>query len=129
MKSYLYFFAVVLFLSIASISCKKSVENKIEGYWKVIDVTNVNADIIEEWNFTERYIYFLRSHVNSTVTDTLGWCEFRIKANPLRKKLIIENSTFEGYQAEWVIDKLNSKVMVLLTDDLGGVVTKEFSKK
>lgn len=130
MKSYSNILVViVLFLAVSTISCKKTVEDKIDGYWRVIDVTNVNSDEVEEWNFTEQYIYFLRSHVNTSGTDTLGWCTFKIKASPFRKKLIIENSTYQPYQAEWVIDKLNSKVLVLLTDELGGVTTKEFSKK
>lgn len=129
MKSYKSILIIVLFIAVTAISCKKTVEDKIDGYWRVVNVININADEVEEWNFTEHYIYFLKSHVNTSGTDTLGFCNFSIKASPFRKKLVITNSTYKPYEAEWVIDKLNSKVMILITDELGGVVTKEFSKK
>lgn len=130
MKSFLKVTFPILILSLSLFACKKTVEKNINGVWRVVNVINPTDTIVKEWNFTEHYIYFIKSYMNAPDSSIVeGRCTFRIKASPFRRKLIIENSTIGAYQATWEIDKLNNKSLVLITDDFGGVVYKEFTKK
>jgi hypothetical protein len=133
MKPFVKILLPILILSISFFACKKSVENRLEGHWRLVNLENPYADEVEEWHFTGHYIYFLKIHVNAAVTDTLGWCSYKVKANPLRKKVVIENNTWKNSQyadlTEFGIHKLTSKYLILVNDEKGGLIYNEFTKK
>jgi len=116
---------IVLIVSIVVVtSCKKSIENKLEGQWKRVNVVNVNSDIFEYWNFSGGYIYVLQSKVANSGYDTLSYGTYTVKANLFKRYLSIEtNSTIK-----WTIDKLTKKQLVLYRDN-GGMEYREFTKE
>ena len=99
----------------------------------MVNLENPYSDEVEEWHFTGQYIYFLKSHINTSGTDTLGWCSYKVKAGPFRKKILVENVIYPQSQylilTEYGIEKLNSKYLILLNDEQGGLLNLEFTKK
>lgn len=118
---------IIFLFSISFFSCKKVVEDKIEGQWKMINLEDPSVTK-EEWHFAGHNIYFL----NGQTKDTLGSCSYVVKTSPFRKKVLVSNMDYPQTQyqilTEFVIRKLNSKCLILINDEQGGILTLEFTK-
>jgi len=128
MKSFFKIIFPILILSISFFSCTKNVEERIEGEWSMINLDNP-YDAKEEWHFNGQNIYFVDAHTGRTC----GSCSYKIKTSPFRKKILLDNMNYPQTQyeilTEFVIKKLNSKTLILLNDEQGGLLTLEFTKK
>jgi hypothetical protein len=109
-------------------SCKKNVEDRIDGMWRRVNVVNTAADQFEDWSFDNGYIYILRTKAGNPTYDTLGYGDYTIKANPIRKKLCINHFSDSYMIDKWTIQKLTAKVLVLYRQDPGEEY-REFTKK
>ena len=70
-------------------SCKKHVENKIEGDWRQVNVINPNSDVYIDWTLSEGYFYIIQSYSDSLKIDTLAYGQYIIKDKfPLFKRIL-----------------------------------------
>ncbi len=107
-------------------SCKKSVENKIDGTWRKVNLENVNANVFEDWTFTGNYFYVL--HTNGIGGyDTISNGTYAIKMKLFKRYLSIETSTDNSIIDDWRIDKITKGQLVIYRQQ-GGLEYYEFSR-
>jgi len=112
-------------------SCKKTVENKIDGKWKKIDVANVNSDTYWQWEFSDGYLAMIECEINGNKIDTLQYLpgDYTIKRKDIFKRLLIITDSQYGYMVgEWQITKLTSKILTLYRNGNGYQDYFEFEK-
>jgi hypothetical protein len=133
MSKFLNIIAALVILSSFFISCKKNVENRIEGTWRKVNVIHMYSDTFEDWSFDGKYLYILRTIGGSQSYDTLGYGGYTIKASPFRKQLFMDDFTIPYYsmQPKWSIEKLTSKILTLNRPYPGNAGSEylEFTKK
>lgn len=130
MKRVLLYIAALFLIAILYISCtESSVENKIDGNWKLIDMSNVNSsDSYTEWTILSGYIYMKSIQPGSTAYDTLNNGIYNIKIKRLSRYLCLSECSDYHWDGDYKITKLNSKYLVLVRDqDL--LEMYEFTKK
>lgn len=108
-------------------SCKKSLENKIEGLWTRVNVVNVNSSIFQVWNFDGGYLYVLQTKSGGGY-DTLSHATYAVWTGVFTKHVSIEGSTDNSLIDEWTIDKLTNKKLVIFKKN-GGLDYFEFTKE
>jgi hypothetical protein len=110
-------------------SCSESsVENKIDGTWRKVNVENVSSDIYQDWTLLDNYIYILQQTAGSATYDTINHGKYSIKIKRFSKYLELSESSVSTWDGEWHIDKLDSKYLVLERNDYG-LEYYEFVKK
>lgn len=118
MKRFNIYIVVFIIASVFYFSCESSVENKITGTWKMINVSNLNSDEYIEWTLTDGYIYMLHIQVGSSTFDTILNGSYNIKIKRLSRYLCLsECSTSQwSWDGDYKITKLNSKYLILVRD-------------
>jgi hypothetical protein len=104
-------------------------ENKLEGTWKMIDISNIYDSLsVERWQFDSDNRLKIFHDVNG-VADTTPISILHYKAKSYRKLTIepIDGGGQTEYCREWKISKLTKDVLIM-TYLSGGLVQKEFVK-
>jgi hypothetical protein len=121
MKKYLILISSLIIL-ITFFSCKKHIENKLEGDWREQNLVNVYSDTLIDWNFKDGSFNIIQTYRDSVVLDTLASGNYVIKDKfPLfRRILSITTCTDPTYKGDWRIMKLSSSFLTiaLQTNDL-----------
>ena len=127
-------------MMIFTTSCKKSVENKIDGKWRKINLVNASSDVFEDWEFSNGYLTIFEYSLNGSTVDTVSYNtgEYTIKSKLFKRTLSITkinnatNINFYNYIGDWKIEKLSDKYLTLVTSTFGGTPGgqeyREFSK-
>lgn len=118
----------VIFLA-ALPGCTKTYEERLEGVWEWVDITNINAEVIEEWHFIDNEFKIQRYNVNNM--DSVWTYEsgsFFVEANLFGKYLHISETTINSYNTKWDIIKLEDDILIMSNDVDGGILYKEFTK-
>jgi hypothetical protein len=125
-----FFYITILFLvAILYVSCtESSVENKIDGTWRMINMGNLTPDEYVEWNLVGGYIYMLHTQTGSTSIDTISYGNYNIKIKRLSRFLCLTESSKESWNGDYKITKLNSKNLVIVKDQ-DMLEMYEFTKK
>lgn len=134
MRKSQYFISSIFILLLFFTSCKKNVENRIDGMWRKVNVINMNSDTFENWSFDGKYLFILRTIGGSQHYDTLGYGGYTIKASPFRKQLIMNddfNILYYSMSPTWSIQKLTSKILTLYRPYPGNAGSEylEFTKQ
>lgn len=121
-------FSLIFFLPISS--CKKSIENKIEGTWRRVNIADINSSEFDEWRFNSGYIYVVHYKATSAYMDTLSYSygEYVVKNVFFKRILSITKSTDADLVGNWRIDKLNRKYLNIYPDK-AYLEYLEFTKK
>lgn len=129
---------IILFLLFLFVtSCKKHVENKIDGKWKRVNVVNATSDTFEDWEFSDGYFDILSYSVNGTIIDTLCYTpgKYTIKMKLFKRILVLSNlynSTCNpyasSYNGDWTIEKLTKKYLTFYRNN-PGMEYREFTKE
>jgi len=129
MRKRLYYLSVIAILLILfTTSCKKSVENKIDGKWRKVNLVNASSDVFEDWEFSNGYFTIFEYSLNGSVVDTISYNtgEFTIKTKLFKRILSITkinnatNINYYNYVCDWTIDKLTKKYLTIVTSNYGG---------
>jgi hypothetical protein len=130
MRKRLYYASVIaILLIIFTTSCKKSVENKIDGKWRRINVVNASADVFEDWEFSNGYFTVFQYSLNGSTIDTMDYNtgEYTIKTKLFKRILSITkvnkptNTNYTNYICDWTIEKLTKKYLTIVTTTYGGI--------
>jgi len=118
----------IAFLLSAS-SCKKITENKIQGKWRLSNVSNSAADRFQEWEFTDGTFSIDSVYVNGSTIGKVSSGEYIIKVKSSKRILTIVSTTnqFVISVGDWRIDKLTKNNLSFFQDD--NRQYKEFSKQ
>ncbi|MFH0866975.1 MAG: hypothetical protein V1904_12330 [Bacteroidota bacterium] len=116
MKRFYLYMAVVITASVLYFSCESSVENNIDGTWRMINVGDLSPDKYTEWTLMDGYIHMIETYVDSTNLDTLNYGSYTIKIKRLTRYLRLSENSKSQWDGDWKIDKLNSKYLVLVRD-------------
>jgi hypothetical protein len=128
MKTKMRFIKYLLFLAgiIVFFSCNKSIENKLVGTWKVVNVTNINdTTFVEKWQFDSDgnlKINYYTDGGNNSVSSS-SW-KYSVSSY---KKLILKSNDSASYSEDWKIAKLKKDILIM-TYESGGLQQKEFVK-
>ena len=121
MKKYLILISSLIIL-ITFFSCKKHIENKLEGDWRQVNVINPYSDVFVDWIFKDGNLNIIQTYADSTGIDTLAYGQYIIKDKfPLFKRILsITQCTNPAYIGDWKILKLNHSALeiALQKDDL-----------
>jgi hypothetical protein len=133
MKKILNIVSSIIILIFFFVSCKKNVEDRIDGMWRRVNVIHFYSDTFEDWSFDGKYLYILRTIAGSQSYDTLGYGGYTIKASPFRKQLTMTDFTIPYYSMSptWSIEKLTHKYLTLYRPYPGNAGSEylEFTKK
>lgn len=116
MKRVYLYLAVVITVSVFYFSCESSVENKIDGTWRMINMGNLNPDEYVEWTLMGGYIYMMQTQSGSSTLDTLNYGNYNIKIKRFSRFLCLTECSKDTWNGDYKITKLNSKYMVLVRD-------------
>lgn len=112
---------VIICISVFVFSCKKSVEDKIDGTWRMINVGNLTSDDYVEWELNNGYIYMLQTQSGNPTLDTMDHGTYSIKIKRFTRFLrladfdTVVNTTW-SWNGDFKITKLNSKYLVIEKD-------------
>lgn len=129
MRKRLYYVSIIaILLIIFTTSCKKSVENKIDGKWRRINLVNASSDVFEDWEFSNGYFTVFQYSLNGSTVDTIDYNtgEYTIKAKLFKRILRItkvynpSSTNYTNYICDWTIDKLTKKYLTIVTTNYGG---------
>ena len=123
-------FLIFICFIVVFLSCKKNTENKIEGTWVTVSVTNPNVYEYQEWAFfsNNEKLYIVQKKIGSTALVPLSSSTYKIKAGLFSKTLTLSESLEVGYNGDWKINKLK-KDQLILSIYSPGQVYLEFTKK
>ena len=147
---YKYSFLLLILLSLALTSCRKSIEKKIKGDWKRVIVEDMNSTIIEKWKFDDNgylFLYRRAAPLNGWYTDVNDTCHYIINARLRRDYINIDYGPLDlkDYSGIWEIIFLRKTTMMIVkrpdyaglfsaghrevnTDRQGGIMFREFTK-
>lgn len=137
---------IISLIFLLSISCDKTVENKINGTWERIDFTVVNSPTTENWKFDNGKFYIFLIQNDTKNYDTIEKGDYSVDATLLNsylyfkkcKKYTILNDQPRIVRLDdipdvkWTISELTKKVLQLSAKDTlkgKGVYMREFVKK
>lgn len=120
--------ALILFVSFFYFSCETSVESKIDGTWRMVNVSDMSSDKIREWTLLSGYIYMTETQTGSSSHDTLCHGVYNIKIKRLKRYLCLSDCSNSYYNGDYRINKLNNKYLVIAGDVMTGQYF-EFTKK
>jgi hypothetical protein len=119
---------VIVIVSLFYFSCQKTVEDKIDGTWRMINIGNFPADEYREWTLIGGYYYMLKTQPGNPNYDTIAFGNYNIKIKRLSRYLILSETNQGNWDGEWKIDKLNDKYFVVERHEYG-LEYYEFVKK
>ena len=90
------------------------------------NLVNVNANVFEDWNFTDNYFYVLQTNGIGGY-DTLSNGTYSIKIKFFKRYLSIQTSTDQSIVDDWRIVKLTKNQLVIYRQQ-GGLEYYEFSR-
>lgn len=128
-KKIIFFILTVILIS-TFLSCSKSnTEHKLQGTWKVIDVSNIyDTTWIEKWQFSTGNKLKIYATVNG-VDDLDHASNLTYKTTSYKKVLISssDSTNYSHYCREWDILELKKDILIMSYTH-GGIYQKEFEK-
>jgi hypothetical protein len=122
-KKQLLLLFLILFIFLLASSCKKNVENKIDGTWKMVNTGRfylVSSDTIEHWEFKNGNLIKYTTIGGAIVSNPPSFSgEYSIKIKVLKRILKISN-TNSFNDCDWTIEKLSKKYLTIYTTTYGG---------
>jgi len=114
----------VFFLS----SCKKSIENQIDGAWKLSNIDSAGTNEFEEWYFNKgNFSVVLVKNDGSHIQRSVGEYIIIYKLKNLRRVLSVTKSTNSALVDDWKITKLTANFLTLRHSE--GSILLEFTKE
>ncbi len=116
-------------LLISFSACTKTYEERLEGVWEWVNISDIDDDVVEEWHFINNEFSIERYNVNNI--DSVWIYErgsFFIEANLFGKSLHISETSINSYNTKWDVIKLKDDILIISNDVDGGILYKEFIK-
>jgi hypothetical protein len=112
-------------------SCKKHVENKIEGDWRETNVINPYSDELIDWKISGGNFDIIQSFTDNTNIFQLASGTYVIKIKPFKKIFSVTSCTDSvHYKADWKITKLTNKFLsISISKNTLPVTYYEFTKQ
>ncbi|MEI6122470.1 MAG: hypothetical protein WCQ95_02465 [Bacteroidota bacterium] len=123
-----FLFVALCGLGIVSSCTKSSLDHKLQGNWKKINLADVSDSTnVETWQFNSGGNLFIYNKHNSGETDTT---KLAYTIDSYQKFVISATASGQNlpYICKWVIVKLNSKMMRMESRS-GGLFIIEFEKE
>ncbi|MCK9612604.1 MAG: hypothetical protein PHR81_06555 [Bacteroidales bacterium] len=123
----------VSFCFFTYISCtKSSVENKLQGKWKYVNVENFyDTTYVEDWEFKSggELIIHYRDLQWMGNPDTVVEYKGFYSMDSYEKFTVsgIENPHLPYYNCQWEIVKMNNNILMIVNNVEGGLYFREFS--
>ncbi len=119
-------FSVILLLSVSS--CKKNIEDKINGTWIKANVEDIDSGEFDKWRFDDGYIYIVHYKATGSHIDTISYSfgEYVIKITHFKRILSVTKSS-GSIVGDWRIDKLNKKNLIIYRNVIDDYL--EFTKE
>jgi len=92
-------------------SCKKHVENRIEGDWRETNVINPNSTELIDWKISGGNFDIIQSFTDNTNIFQQASGKYVIKVKPFKKIFSVTSCTDASYKADWEITKLTNKFL------------------
>lgn len=120
---------LIIFISLFICSCTSKYEERLEGVWEWVDVTDIYTDRVEEWHFIE-YDFMLKQYVKSNPDSIWVYQQgsYYVEWTLFGKYLHISETEIRSYNTKWDIIKLKDDVLIISNDIDGGILYKEFIK-
>ena len=106
---------------------------KILGTWERVNVTTVNADIIEDWLFSVDDIFLITQYHRDN-PDSLTYRNegrYTVKVKFFKRYVTIKG--FSGGDSylndDWEIVRSNKSILILVSAKGGGLEIREFTKR
>lgn len=127
------FTAVFLLLSLTLVllsGCRKQqYEERIEGVWEVVDVSDIEPGQGEIWEMFNNNIDIFRYHID---TPEDRWLiqqgKYVIERKGSRMYLKLANLNYTTFNTSWDIFKLTNEKLIISIEVPGGIFYKEFVK-
>lgn len=117
----------MLFLS----GCRKQqYEERIEGVWEVVDVSDIEPGQGEIWEMFNNNIDIFRYPIGSPENRWLSQQgKYVIERKGSRMYLKLANLNYTTFNTSWDIFKLTNEKLIISIEVPGGIFYKEFVKK
>jgi len=120
-------FLIILILFVSS--CKKIIEDKIDGRWRRVNVNNVTSDTFEEWQLNNGSLYVDSIYVNGLYTNTISYGEYVIKSKFFKRFFSVTKTSNNSVVSfgDWKIEKLTKQHLIIYRPESGLYI--EFEKQ
>ena len=109
-------------------SCKKGIENKIDGVWRITNIANASSNEYDEWHIENGYFYVEHISANGSHSQTSqGEYKIKDKIYNFRRIFSVTKSTNNNLIDDWRIKKLTNEYLTLRSSN-GGIFL-EFTKQ
>jgi len=127
------FTAVFLLLSLTLVllsGCRKQqYEERIEGVWEVVDVSDIEPGQGEIWEMFNNNIDIFRYHIDTPEDRWLSQQgKYVIERKGSRMYLKLANLNYTTFNTSWDIFKLTNEKLIISIEVPGGIFYKEFVK-
>jgi hypothetical protein len=128
------FTVVILLLSLTLLllsGCRKQqYEERIEGVWEVVDVSDIEPGIGEYWEMFNNNIDIFRYRISDPTDFWLSQQgKYVIERKGTKMFLKLANLNYSTFNTSWEIFKLNEEKLIISIEVPGGIFYKEFVKK
>lgn len=125
------FLALLGFSMLLLSGCRKQqYEERIEGVWEVVDVSDIEPGQGEYWEMFNNNIEIFRY---STSDPSNFWLsqqgKYVIERKGTRMYLKLANLNYSTFNTSWEIFKLTNEKLIISIEVPGGIFYKEFVKK
>lgn len=128
------FTAVFLLLSLILVllsGCRKQqYEERIEGVWEVVDVSDIEPGIGEYWELFNNNVDIFRYRIADPADFWLSQQgKYVIERKGTKMFLKLANLNYSTFNTSWEIFKLTEEKLIISIEVPGGIFYKEFVKK